>query len=306
MDSEIEKINYERLKLISSKEYNTGRRMNKISYCLKNFKFFSLIKIIIRHKRINKCSCNPCNYDLIKKNAIDYNKAKIVVYTCITGNYDKIVEPLFVSNNIDYILFTDSNDLKNYDGKWTLKNINKFPFLKGMTTVNKNRYIKMHPHDFFEKKYDFSIYIDGNVQVVSNISRLINSVSSNYGFSMHNHRNRSDIYKEIKACKILKKGNIKKLISLGKKYKNDGFPIKYGMLEANVICCDMKNLLSKKIMNDWWEEFRSSDCGRDQIPLPYVLWKNSIDLKEISTMGGNAYENPIFYIENHNVEGVQL
>jgi len=33
---------------------------------------------------------------------------KIVCYTAITGNYDRLLDPLVVPSNIDFICFTDS------------------------------------------------------------------------------------------------------------------------------------------------------------------------------------------------------
>jgi len=37
----------------------------------------------------------------------------VCVYTCITRNYDKLLEPLVYSKNIDYICFTDDMHIES-------------------------------------------------------------------------------------------------------------------------------------------------------------------------------------------------
>ena len=120
---------------------------------------------------------------------------------------------------------------------------------------------------------------------------------------MHKHRNRDDIYAEYKVCKLLKKGNINQMKKQINCYKDNGFPKKYGMLEANVIVCNLKNNFGKKIMNEWWEEFKLRNSGRDQISLIFILWKNKIKVNEISNLGYDVYNNPIFWIYEHKNGG---
>jgi hypothetical protein len=38
---------------------------------------------------------------------------KIVCYTCITGSYDKLHDPLIVPSGIDFICFTNNSNLKS-------------------------------------------------------------------------------------------------------------------------------------------------------------------------------------------------
>lgn len=300
-DNEIEIINKERLELINSNEYNTGRRIIKIWKMIKKFQIIKLIYEIKKHKEINKMSSkNLKQYDMIRKNNINYEEKKIVVYTCITGNYDKVFDNYFWSDNVDYVLFSDSKELCNRDSNWKRIDISEIDKIKKMSLVEKNRYIKLHPYEFFQNKYDYAIYIDGNIQIVSDIRKLINGISDDYGIAMHRHRDRIDIYNEFKVCKILKKGNYINLKKQIKSYKEEGFPKNYGMLEANVIYIDLKNNTGSAIMESWWKEFFYRKSGRDQISLPYVLWKQQIETSKIATLGSNVYKNPIFFIDKHN------
>ena len=44
---------------------------------------------------------------------------KIAIYTCVTGGYDSIKEPVFINDKIDYFIFTDND---NFSSKiWKVK-----------------------------------------------------------------------------------------------------------------------------------------------------------------------------------------
>ena len=60
---------------------------------------------------------------------------KIAVYTCITGNYDNLLEISEKSDKIDYICFTDNKNLKS--ASWKIKyfsEIDGFGILKNEIT----------------------------------------------------------------------------------------------------------------------------------------------------------------------------
>ena len=220
---------------------------------------------------------------------------KIVIYTCVTGNYDSISSPLFFSENIDYILFSDSE--KNFLG-WKRKSIPKN--LNAFSNAQINRYIKMHPYEFFANDYDYSIYIDGNVQVISDLTFFCNSIKSNIGLQFHKHSLRNDVLDEAKVCIKFKKGNqsyIKDYVTFLKKEK---FPKNYGLFECNVILSDLKNPISKKILDQWWDDFLKSKTGRDQLVLPYIFWKNHLNPEDAYGLGRNVFTDSKIRLYLHN------
>ena len=225
------------------------------------------------------------------------NTKKIAIYTCITGNYDNIYEPIIKEKKCDYILFTNNSNLKS--DKYKVMDIPEYILENNKDNILINRYIKMHPFELFKDKYDYTIYLDGNIRVISNVSSFVNCVSSKYGIAMHKHSIRNCIFKEEEVLKLLHKGNKEKIREQLNNYKSEGFPTEYGMLEANVIVTDIKNQKSKDIINDWWNEFIKSGSFRDQLSLPYVLWKNNIKVEEIATLGNNVYDNPKIEVESH-------
>lgn len=298
----IERINKRRIAVENSSDYNYGRRVAYLKGLLKHLKIVTAIKVIIRHFRVSRYSYISKKYYQIDHQNDAWQNKKVVVYTCVTGNYDKISDPLFSDNAVDYVLLSD-NDKNNYTGSWKQLSVSNY-VNDQLTNSDKNRFIKMHPHELFCGQYDYAIYIDGNIQVVSDIRTMIDGIDKEYGLAMHLHRERNDIYDEYKVCKILKKGNPKMMRSQITRYKKDGLPRKYGMLEANVIVIDLHSDNAKMIMDEWWEEYRKSESKRDQIALPYVLWKEKIPIKKLANLGSNVYENSKFMINKHRVEDV--
>lgn len=286
----LEILNKEMIELNNSREYDLGRKIIFILERLKKLKFLEIINAY----RISKLVCKTYNKNS-QSNYHSNNSKKIVVYTCITGNYDKILDPMYKKSNISYVLFTNNKNLKS--DVWDIRDIpEKSKKLKDNILIN--RYIKLKPHEIFEN-YDYSIYIDGNIRVISDISEFVSTINKKSGLSFHRHRARNCIYEEGKACVLMKKGNKQKIKEQLKKYKNIGFPKEFGLLEANVIVSDLHNKNSIKILNDWYDEFITSSSNRDQLSLPYVIWKNDLKISDIGNLGYNVRKNYYLQVKEH-------
>ena len=128
---------------------------------------------------------------------------------------------------------------------------------------------------------------------------MIKAVNDKLGVGMHLHVERNCIYKEGIICQLFKKGDYQAINKQLKKYREGKFPENYGMCECTIIITDIKNRHAKKILDDWWVEYYSSLSKRDQLALPYVLWKEGITIEEIGTLGRNLYKNPKFRVDTH-------
>lgn len=294
---EIEKLNYDYLQIRDSDEYQLGTKIKH----LKKKGIKGVFKHFLNSLKFRKINQTTVLYNLSfeeqeKLQRLGRQDIKVVIYTCITGNYDVIISPYFTANNIDYVLFSD-NEIKNEI--WQFRKIPEH--IKNIATSNSmiNRYIKFHPLELFEKEYDYAIYIDGNICPVSDMSVMCEQLNNSIGLGFHAHCARNCIYEEVKACKILKKGNPIKLTEQIKKYKKIGFPEQYGMVEGNVIISDLRNKRAKQLLDDCWEELITADAGRDQLVIPYVMWKNNIKMQDICTLGKNVYKNPKIRILTH-------
>lgn len=285
----LEILRKENIKLKNSYEYRIGI---KVANAIKSIKERKFIEWISQEKRYRQISKYREGFVIPDTNFEygDYpnNDVRIVVYTCITGGYDTLQEPLYYHPNIKYIAFTDNNQIKS--DLWEIRKIND-----EVKTLNDNvlinRYYKFHPYELFEE-FDYSIYIDGNIKVVSDLRNMVNRINEKTGLAFHRHNSRNCIYKEFAVCKIEKRGNISAMEKQIKKYKEEGFPANFGLYEANVIVCDNKSKEAKIILDFWWKTFLNSESKRDQIALPYVVWKCGFEFDDIGNLGINMHNNP--------------
>ncbi|MCR5251775.1 MAG: DUF616 domain-containing protein [Lachnospiraceae bacterium] len=218
-------------------------------------------------------------------NGEDYN-FNAVVYTCISDGYEPGIDKM--ESGYKCVLFTNMKSI-SCDG-W-----HKVITQKKMHGSALNRFYKTHPHIF--GKYDYALYIDGNVRIEGNINEIFSQVKqSKCGIAIHSHPKRKSVYKEALACLLFRRGHAGAIIRQMIEYKKEGFPRGFGLFENTVIATDLTNPISKKIMDDWWKEYVRSKSGRDQLSLPYVLWKNGYTKDDVAILGNDIHKNPVFRV----------
>lgn len=293
----LKNVNSDWITLRTSREYRIGMVLTRIFKDIKGLNFKSLKKnmsnwlIGINKNRRYKNKINSQNDPSSLANY--FSDEKIAIYTCIFGNYDEILEPYFIPDNCEFFIFTDQEVREGSVWK-------KMPIptdIENLTNIEKNRYIKMFPHKIFNN-YRFTIYVDGNIQIISDLTEYINKINLSVGLGIHRHHLRDCVYDEIDA--VCRAGRIskKEAASHRKFLEEDKMPKNYGLLQCNVIVRDSNNILCKKIMEEWWEEFLNYS-KRDQISLPHVLFKNSVNIDDVATLGNNVYNNSSFRIILH-------
>lgn len=230
-----------------------------------------------------------------------FSRERIAIYTCIFGDYDLPQEPLFKPDNCDYFIITDQ-ELKNNTVWKTIDPEEIIPDFSNMSNVLKNRYCKMMPHIIF-KDYRYSIYIDGNVKVITDLTEFIN-IPMTEGILFHRHKARKCIYDEIEACKILKKAPESALDEFYEFLKGENFPREYGMVECNVIVRDHSNNKQVELMEEWWSYFNRFSVKRDQLSMAFLLWKHGISVDKVDKLGINVEENPAIRVTLHKLEHI--
>lgn len=219
---------------------------------------------------------------------------RIVVYTSVFGTYDDVYEPQCLSENIDYYFVSEQKPegLKKY--RWL--DAKKFLPSDLENPIDKNRYIKMHPHLLFPN-YSYSIYIDGNVEVLRDMS--VFAQKSKTGISVFSHPFRDDIYMEALAIANAKRAKVDAIQMQMKKYMKDGFPEVYGMPEMRIIAREHNNPICIKLMKKWWEEFSTTDTKRDQLSFMYVMWKTGLELKDLFLLGNDMRKSDHIIVHSH-------
>lgn len=193
---------------------------------------------------------------------------KIVCYTCITGNYDKLHEPQVVPKDIDFVCFTNNPNLKS--NIWKIRPIPSE--LENLSQVKKQRVIKICPHKYLGE-YDVSIWIDGNIIVTGDLTKFVAQYDlQKYSFYTRKHPERCCVYDEFVACRRYKKETREMTNKLCERYKNEKFPVKYGLAETSLILRLHNNEDCKKLCDEWAKELMLNS-HRDQLSFNYVCWK---------------------------------
>ena len=203
----------------------------------------------------------------------DYVDKKIVVYTCISGGYDNLKEVVNTESNIRYICFTDQ-DIQSET--WEVRRIPEF--LNYLEQTKRARCLKILPNLFLEE-YEFSVWVDGNIQVIGDINKLVEENKKFY-FSIPKHPDRICVYEESRAVISLKKDTEEIVNSQIKKYKDLEYPENYGLVQSNVIIREHNNENCVKIGQGWWDELLLNS-KRDQLSFNFSIWKKDYKINII-------------------------
>ena len=196
---------------------------------------------------------------------------KVVVYTCITGGYDNILEPSVVTPGVDYVCFTDNPNMKSKT--WKFRPIPDE--LLSYSKVKQQRGIKILAHRYLPE-YETSVWVDGAVIVKGNITSYLKTLDfNNYSVFVPEHPARKCIYAEKDACIRIKKIKGDEIALAEKqmeRYRKEGFPSNFGLVQTNVMIRNHNDQYSKELMEKWWNELKDYS-HRDQLSFNYALWK---------------------------------
>lgn len=295
--SAIKELVKEKRDIKTSVEYKVGLRTETFRKKSFSKKIKSIINIVTKKNSLQRKATSYLDLVTAHNDRTDCNyfsDERIAVYTCIIGRYDSLQEPLIQPDNIDYYAITDFDIPK--DSKWKRIDVSDFNEVKGFTPALKNRYFKINPHKIF-KNYKYSIYVDGNFRICSDLTEHIHRISE-YGLSNFKHSKRTCVYEEAKVCKILKKETEDNINAYVERIKKEGFPENYGLLACDILVREHHNETCIMLMEDWWSEFKNH-VKRDQLSLPFVLFKHGIKPEAIQKLGGDVHKEYSFEIVSH-------
>ena len=233
-------------------------------------------------------SCTAEEWLLLNKKYWDNMKNNKVVYTCITGGYDSLLEPKYITPDFDYVCFTDNPSLTS--STWDIRPIPKE--LENLSKVKQQRYIKINPHKLLSE-YELSIWVDGNVDLKGDLNKFINE-SFEDGVSVYvpTHPSRNCIYAEAKAVLSMRKDTKEIVNPQMERYEKEGFPKKYGLLQSNILLRKHNEPDCIKLMETWFNELKDNS-HRDQLSFNYALWKNQ-DVK-VKYLDKYIYKSEYFH-----------
>jgi hypothetical protein len=215
-------------------------------------------------------------YDVLYYKKNRYVNHSKVIYTCLTGNYDTLFSHTYINFDYDYICFTDNERLLTM-GEYGIWKIMPLQFNR-LDNVKNNRWHKLHPHVLFPD-YEESIYIDSNIDIKDDF--LFDELNKDALLQIPIHRKRKCVYKECKDVIKLKRERIELVKKVESFLKTNGFPVNRGLTENGLIYRKHNNETVLKMMEMWWNMVENLSM-RDQLTLPYVLWKFNILVNSIT------------------------
>lgn len=195
-----------------------------------------------------------------------------VIYTCLVGKYEELLQPLVIDPTFDYICF--SNDItENKIGVWKILPIP----CKISDNIRLSRYVKLLPHNTLSN-YDYSLWLDANIQITGQeLYNIFNEKVSEGGLIYqvpHLFPPEDCVYDEIRHAYLCGRCGIIETLEQYIYLKKSAFPNHFGLFENNIILRKHNDSLVIKISEGWWDEF-SHYTKRDQFSLMYLYWKNN-------------------------------
>jgi len=214
-----------------------------------------------------------------------------VVYTAVFGNYDDVF-PVNSKWNCDFVCFTDNPSMVSPGWRVLLVQLND------ESPAQANRHYKMLPHKFLQD-YECSLYVDGNIKIVADPGVLFNKYLGKGVIAIPKHQDRNCAYAEARLC--IEGGLVNKEVTEQQmsRYAADGFPEKFGMTENSIIFRRHHDENVMDIMEFWWEEYCSGG-RRDQLSLPYLIWKHKVGVLEV--VEGPRISTKHFEIDLHAID----
>jgi hypothetical protein len=224
---------------------------------------------------------------------------KGVVYTCVTGNYDTIINHRYIDDNWHYICFTDCPPENPQSYIWEFKPLS----FKNLDNIRNNRWHKLHPHLLFTE-YENSLYVDGNIDLLTCdvFNDVESQINQGHSIAIPPHFCNFNIYDEFNACLKYEKDAADIIKKQEKLFKESGFSGDYmngRFFETNIIYRQHHNKLIVKIMHDWWRLIKHYSY-RDQLSLTYILWKHNVSVPLLTDRTYREGDRVKFiYGENH-------
>lgn len=229
------------------------------------------------------------------KTYLDYKsqrKAKFVIYTAISNNFDDLIQHSFICKDADYVCYTDK-PVEN-PGIWEIRSLET----RNLDRVRSAKYYKLFAHELFPE-YAYSFWIDANIDVITlqlekRVDELINSgnlISANIHFERH------CAYDEAQVCLFAKLDDPTVILDEVHYLESQKFPRGYGLFEMNMIFRQHHQEKNKRLMQDWWEMILKFS-KRDQISFTYALHQQQVTCEKLFPLNSRLGQD--FAYKSHN------
>lgn len=188
-------------------------------------------------------------------------QSNITVVSSVTSDKDILIDDQ-PKGKAKWVLFSDK-EVKS--PLWeTRKSYERF-----VDPRRNSRIPKILIHQYVDTEY--SIWIDGNIQLLTTPEKLIEKYLANHDIAVFKHTVADCIYDEATKCALMKLDDPETIIEQVKHYEDQGYAKHKGLGECRFI---MRRHTPKveAFNNAWWSEY-CRYSRRDQISFPYVAHK---------------------------------
>jgi hypothetical protein len=145
----------------------------------------------------------------------------------------------------------------------------------------------------------WSMYLDGSLSPKGPVRESVEAWLANADMALFKHPWRTCAYDEIDEC--VKRGKL--TATQGDKARSHlmlaGFPRHFGLWACGMVARRVHcNSLQIFMAPFWWD--MTKDCPRDQIWLPFVLWRIGSSLKRLHTIDKDIYNNKLLSFVRHH------
>ena len=213
---------------------------------------------------------------------------KIALYAAIFGAPQRFNFPKISSFDVDRICFTDFHIREGCNQMMTVRNgrhlFNDFYDMRRMrldhlSALRANRFIKICIPDEIFDNYEFSLYSDCKRPFTFDFEQMLNCLEPDSDILLRKHRSkRNCAYEEGLYCIEIKKDTEQNIMKQLNFYESEHFPHHLGLFDASWILRRHTKAL-KEYMKHWWEMIERFS-HRDQVSLPYIIWKYNIKISK--------------------------
>jgi hypothetical protein len=205
--------------------------------------------------------------------------ADITVLTCVINSYDNLRPPQFVNPSKRYLCYL--NDPWPATPPWEYS-----PAYTPYPSQGRNSRIpKILSHLHCDTEY--SIYHDACFRMAVDPEEAVERWLKDSDMALLRHPCRQDVYEEAALCLREGIGDPDEINRQTEAYRAAGLPPRSGLWAGGILV--RRHTPEVIRFNElWWEEFLHG-CSRDQIALPYAIWKSGI---AVHTIDADIFTNP--------------
>ena len=214
---------------------------------------------------------------------------KIVLYSCISGDYDDMVDVSSISSSgIECVMF--HSKLSGVLNGWDVRRLTNNRKIEDSTLVN--RLYKFLGLEMFPEA-DVVVYMDGNVNLRCDLSIICDEfMASDLDFAAFRHPAvrtwEQEVLQLLKVGKLLQEDS--KLINSQRYWmERDGIPEIKNVFATRLLI--RRNSLSvRKVMRSWWAKY-CLFTHRDQLTIDWTLLTSDLNVGDLETFQSITYSD---------------